>query len=666
MAVNLSPVFGVAGQLFDNNGNPLAGGKIFTYLAGTTTPAATYTSSSGAIAHSNPIVLDGAGRVPSGEIWLTDGIQYKFVVEDAASNLIGTYDNLTGINSNFVAFTNEQEIQTATAGQTVFNLSTVTYQPGTNSLSVFVDGVNQYGPGALYAYVETDSDTVTFVSGLHVGASVKFTTSQLNTSGSVDAGQVSYDPPFPNSIVTNVEEKLAQTVSIKDFGAIGDGVTNDTTAIQNAVNSAYSSGVDLYIPAGTYLITSTITLANNSLTMYGEGWSSVIKKNAGVDGIVITGNYCVLRDFTVDGNSQNNSGVGIKGDDNRVKGLQVFGNNVHGIYRDGQATTCRRNVVEQCYVHNNDGIGISCNTAPDSFTIGCVSTFNGLEGITDDLPSYRSGIVGNYLSDNCQIGGVGGIGIDQANNSAVTGNVVNNTQSSLPGICFQNNVGNTNYCTITGNSLTNNTGGGILMGGNTTSGFYCFDNVLAANTFQNNTTFDIRLPAGNTANTITGLQGNAVVLDINAAGLNTKSGYRCQFRVFNNTLRSNVTGDGTEYTVPFDGETSDIGNRVAAGVFTAPITGVYQLNSSVRLEGGAGQTSGIIKIVAAGSISQTAQSGNDTGTGGSAVLQMTVSDVFFLQRGDTVTVAVAGIGGAKDMDIAASAVTSYFSGALVG
>jgi hypothetical protein len=175
MAVNLSPVFGVAAQLFDDNGNPLAGGKIFTYLAGTTTNAPTYTSSTGAIAHSNPIILDGAGRVPSGEIWLTDGITYKFVVQDVANNLIGTYDNLTGINSNFVAFTNQQEIQTATAGQTVFNLATMQYQPGTNSLSVFVDGVNQYGPGAQYAYIETDSDTVTFISGLHVGALVKFT-----------------------------------------------------------------------------------------------------------------------------------------------------------------------------------------------------------------------------------------------------------------------------------------------------------------------------------------------------------------------------------------------------------------------------------------------------------------------------------------------------------
>jgi hypothetical protein len=269
MAVNLSPVFGVAGQLFDNNGNPLAGGKIFTYLAGTTTNTATYTSSSGTIAHSNPIILDGAGRVPSGEIWLTDGITYKFVVQDSANNLIGSYDNLIGINSNFVAFTNQQEIQTATAGQTVFNLTTMQYAPGTNSLSVFVDGVNQYGPGALYAYVETDENTVTFVSGLHVGASVKFTTSQLNSSGSVDAAQVSYNPPFANSVATNVEDKLAQTVSVLDFGADLTGVVDSTAAF----NAALATGSAVYVPTGTYLANITATQLFN---IYGDGMNKSV------------------------------------------------------------------------------------------------------------------------------------------------------------------------------------------------------------------------------------------------------------------------------------------------------------------------------------------------------------------------------------------------------
>ena len=98
MTVYLSPVGGVAAQFFDNNGNPLAGGKIDTYAAGTTTPQATYTTVSGLIAHTNPIILDSAGRVPSGEIWLT-AERYKFVLSTSANVLIATYDNIVGFGA---------------------------------------------------------------------------------------------------------------------------------------------------------------------------------------------------------------------------------------------------------------------------------------------------------------------------------------------------------------------------------------------------------------------------------------------------------------------------------------------------------------------------------------------------------------------------------------
>ena len=98
MAVNLSPVGGVAAQFFDNNGVILSGGKLYTYAAGTTTNQTTYTTSSGSTAHTNPIILDSAGRVPSGEIWLIDNSQYKFVLKDSNDVLIGTYDNIVGIN----------------------------------------------------------------------------------------------------------------------------------------------------------------------------------------------------------------------------------------------------------------------------------------------------------------------------------------------------------------------------------------------------------------------------------------------------------------------------------------------------------------------------------------------------------------------------------------
>jgi len=99
MTVNLSCFAGVGQQLFDNSGIPLSGGLIYSYLAGTTTPATTYTSNSGATAHPNPIVLDSAGRVPSGEIWVTPDQLYKYVVKTSTGTLLNTYDNIPSITS---------------------------------------------------------------------------------------------------------------------------------------------------------------------------------------------------------------------------------------------------------------------------------------------------------------------------------------------------------------------------------------------------------------------------------------------------------------------------------------------------------------------------------------------------------------------------------------
>ena len=96
MTVSLSLFAGAGAQFFSNSGSPLSGGKIYSYAAGTTTPQATYTTKAGSIAHSNPIILDSAGRVPSGEIWLTLNQIYKFVLQDSTGALIATYDNIEG------------------------------------------------------------------------------------------------------------------------------------------------------------------------------------------------------------------------------------------------------------------------------------------------------------------------------------------------------------------------------------------------------------------------------------------------------------------------------------------------------------------------------------------------------------------------------------------
>lgn len=135
--VALSIFAGVGAQLFDNNGDPLSGGKIYTYEAGTTTPLTTYTTSVGNIPHTNPIILDAAGRVPGGEIWLDYAQQYKMIVKTSADVQIASYDNIgTSFNSspllaNF----------TGTGAQVSFSLlSSPTSEANT---LVFVSGVYQ-------------------------------------------------------------------------------------------------------------------------------------------------------------------------------------------------------------------------------------------------------------------------------------------------------------------------------------------------------------------------------------------------------------------------------------------------------------------------------------------------------------------------------------------
>jgi hypothetical protein len=94
-SVNLSPLFN--GQtLFGPTALPLTGGQIFTYQAGSTTPLTTYTTSSGNIAQTNPVVLGTDGKLVQ-ELWLQSGYSYKFVVEDSTNAIIATYDNIAGI-----------------------------------------------------------------------------------------------------------------------------------------------------------------------------------------------------------------------------------------------------------------------------------------------------------------------------------------------------------------------------------------------------------------------------------------------------------------------------------------------------------------------------------------------------------------------------------------
>jgi len=129
--VNLSSFAGAGSQFFDNSGVPLAGGLIYTYLAGTTTPLVSYTSSTGLTAHPNPIVLDSAGRI--NEVWIPEGTNSKFVLQTSTNVLIGTYDSLFPIASLPVSIYNGGTGATTAEGARI-NLGLGTFLVPTGSI----------------------------------------------------------------------------------------------------------------------------------------------------------------------------------------------------------------------------------------------------------------------------------------------------------------------------------------------------------------------------------------------------------------------------------------------------------------------------------------------------------------------------------------------------
>jgi hypothetical protein len=218
MAVHLAPI-GNGFQFFDVNGKPLNSGQLVTYAAGTVSAEPTFSTMAGTVSNANPIVLGVDGRVPA-EIWFSQNTAYKVQLLDSLSNIIATYDNLSGIND----------------------------------------------------VISSDIDFIAAGSG---------------------------------AVTRTVESKLRDIVSVADFGTVGNGVTDDTTAIQNAIDAVGGRGGGVvYFPPGVYAITS-LSITTPYTTLKGTGkFSSVLRITSGTTtGVLVTGTslaMCGIEDLGFD------------------------------------------------------------------------------------------------------------------------------------------------------------------------------------------------------------------------------------------------------------------------------------------------------------------------------------------------------------------------------
>ena len=114
------------------------------------------------------------------------------------------------------------------------------------------------------------------------------------------------------SVIRTLYDKLQDTVSVKDFGAVGDGVTDDTAAIQAALTSAVTNNTGLVFPTATYLVLSTITLSIPvGRTLHIDGNGSVINTTIADSTVVYSGfitisgtsgSSLILRDLSITSN----------------------------------------------------------------------------------------------------------------------------------------------------------------------------------------------------------------------------------------------------------------------------------------------------------------------------------------------------------------------------
>jgi microcystin-dependent protein len=232
-------------RAFDANGNPLAGGKLYTYEAGTSTPKATYTDNTTNTANTNPVVLDADGYA---DVWLDVG-GYKFELTNAAGAVQWTKDNITGGGS--VGFASQVVSRSSSFSlgvndQNVVNVCTapltVSLLPAATAGNGFVGIVVNLSSGNVT--IDPDgSETINNASTLVIGTNGN-TTLTCDGSEWYTLGLNSGSTLLQDSLwVGKVDETATLTAPARWLFARGQAISRTTySALFEAIGTTYGAG----------------------------------------------------------------------------------------------------------------------------------------------------------------------------------------------------------------------------------------------------------------------------------------------------------------------------------------------------------------------------------------------------------------------------------------
>jgi hypothetical protein len=601
-------------QFLDANGNPLAGGKVYTYAAGTTTPLATYTDESGSTPNTNPVILDSRGEAA---IWL--GVaSYKLKLTTSADVEIWTVDNIISANAEVLA------------------------------------DLAASGGSALVGFLQSGT----------------------------------------GAVATTVQAKLRETVSVKDFGAVGDGVTNDSAALQAAID-AVPAGGKLYIPKGTYLFSTGLT-RSSAITIQGDGASgsggSRLKYTGSGNAFTYTGGGSStggrFYDFLIEGTAAANNGLYIYNAFNNIlfSGVYVTDfskSGANAVYLEDAWDVC----FYGCYFRSSYN-AVKCDIGP---LFAVVNACKWIACEFMEIPNV--GLIltsgsGNLVSGCDFSGQVGQIKIDLAPglaaglNHACNANVIENCyleggnvtddvmirvgyNATISTGLIQGNVISSNYMAWDGDYIRLYNALGTVIRDPKIGTVQAGKKAIIIDSAATYTKVEWQARANITDSSTTTQYITQDLITLTEAQGNYTSPNKSAFQARASANILNVTGNGTVYSVIFNTSIFDTQSEysTSTGLFTAQKTGKYMFSSQLTLGGMTGATFAQFRLVTSnrtydlGTVGNGALSGQFLGMNGTAIADLDAGDTAKL------TIEVTGVG-SDAVDILQN--NSYFSGCLVG
>lgn len=269
-----------------------------------------------------------------------------------------------------------------------------------------------------------------------------------------------------------IAEKFAESISVKDFGAVGDGVTDDYAAIMAAINSLPSTGGKIFFPVGVYLHNTKITVSKN---VYFVGCGNSIVSS-------VTGPTELLKGASIAGNGLELAADGITIEHLNYRG--AVGNTGDGIVFLGGRQTLRDVSV---FTMGQDGIRIGRDGAGGNQNLWCLinirSKNNGRNGLRIEDK------ISPLTASDCNAG------------TLLHADIQSNTGDGVY-------VGNTGLNTFVGLAAQSNSGYGVLLDANATY------NAFFGGDFEANTLDELRLLAGATRNSFTGISVSGTAIDL--------------------------------------------------------------------------------------------------------------------------------------------------------